>query len=183
MRLSICRTVGPGTSSWSSVRRQRSQTSSFAALAVAMYSAWVEEVATVDCCLDVQDMAPPERRKAYPDTEQQFDQSFAQSALVYPISSLSPIIYMMPQFGEPARYHMICLRPSMWSWTKVTVNGASARMAEQMSGHVPSATYMSNPITSRYGYEETVECSSDEVGSKLALAESGVDTGMQSAIP
>src|SRR5258708_2209323 len=112
-QLSICRTVGPGTSSWSSVRRWRSQTSSFAASAAAIYSAWVEEVATVDCCLDIQDMAPPKKRKAYPDTEQQLDQLFTQSALVYPISSLSPIMYIILWSRDPARYCMICLRPSM----------------------------------------------------------------------
>ncbi len=80
---------------------------------VVIYSAWVEEVAMVDCCLDIQDMAPPVKRKVYPDTEWPLDQLFAQSVLVYPISSLSPIVYIIPQSGDPARYCMICLRPSM----------------------------------------------------------------------
>jgi len=62
---------------------------------VVMYSAWVEEAVMVDCCLDIQDMAPPEKRKAYPDTEWQLDWLFAQSASVYPISSSSPIMYII----------------------------------------------------------------------------------------
>ena len=56
-------------------------------------------------------------------------------------------------------------------------------MAEQISGHVPSAAYISDPITSRYGYEETVECSSGDVGSKLAFTESRVEMGVQFAMP
>ncbi len=56
-------------------------------------------------------------------------------------------------------------------------------MAEQMSGRIPRAAYMSDLITSRYRYEETIKCSSDGVGSKLAFAESGVETGVQFAIP
>ena len=52
-----------------------------------------------------------------------------------------------------------------------------------MSGHIPSATYMSELITLRYGYEETVKCSSGDAGLKFTLAESGVEMGMQFAMP
>ncbi len=50
-------------------------------------------------------------------------------------------------------------------------------------GCIPSAAYISDPITSRYGYEETVECSSGDAGLKLAFAEGRVKMGMQSAMP
>ncbi len=63
------------------------------------------------------------------------------------------------------------------------MNGASTLMAEQMSGCVPSAAYMSDPIASRYGYDKTVECSLDDAGSKFTFTESGVETGVQLAMP
>ena len=56
--LSICNTIGPEICSWSSVRRWWSQTNSFVASAAAMYSACVEEVVMVNCCLDIQETAP-----------------------------------------------------------------------------------------------------------------------------
>src|SRR5260370_33925713 len=105
--------VGSDIHSWSSERSQHSQTSSFEASVAAMYSAWVDEVATVLCCFDDQETTPPEYRKVYPETNQRLRQLLAQSASVYPMSSDSPMVYMMPWLGHPARYCMICLTPLM----------------------------------------------------------------------
>ncbi len=61
------------------------------------------------------------------------------------------------------------------------MNGASTLMAEQMSGCVPSAAYMSDVIASRYGYDKTGDL--DDAGSKFTFTESGVETGVQLAMP
>src|SRR5258705_13902311 len=95
----------------SSERSQHSQISSFEASVAAIYSACVEEVATVLCCFKAQETAPPEYKKTYPEIKRQLRWSLAQSASVYPMNSDSPIVYMMPWLGHPARYHMICLTP------------------------------------------------------------------------
>ena len=56
-RLSIWRVVGNRVPWCSSCKIWHNQINS---LAVAMYSAWVDDVATVLCCFNIQDMAPPE---------------------------------------------------------------------------------------------------------------------------
>ena len=53
---------------------------------------------------------------------------------------------------------------------------ARACTAAAMSGRVPRAAYMSDLITSRYGYEETMRWSSEVAGWNCAFAGSGVDT-------
>src|SRR5258707_7939553 len=103
--------VGLCIPSWSSERSQCSHTSSLEASAAAMYSACIEEVATVLCCLEDQDMAPPEDRNANPEINQRLRRSLAQSALVYPTSSDSPMVYMMLQLGHPASGCMRCFTP------------------------------------------------------------------------
>src|SRR5260221_7791257 len=105
--------VGPCVPLQSSERSQCSHTSSLEASAVAMYSACVEEVTTVLCCLEDQDTAPPEYKNANPEINWQLRQSLAQSALVYPMSLDSPMVYMMPQPGHPVRYCMMYLTPLM----------------------------------------------------------------------
>ncbi len=105
--LSMYNLVDPGVPSWSSERSQHSQTSSLDASAAAIYSACVEEVATVLCCLDAQETVPPEYKKVYPEIKWWLRQLLAQSTSVYPMSSDSPIVYMMLQLGHPARYCMM----------------------------------------------------------------------------
>src|SRR5258707_9596473 len=105
--------VGPRIPSWSSERSRLSHTSSLEASAAAMYSACVEEVTTVLCCLEDQNTAPPEYKNANPEIDWQLRRSLAQSALVYPTSLDSPMVYMMPWPGHPVRYHMMCLTPLM----------------------------------------------------------------------
>src|SRR5258708_6453040 len=95
-RLSMYNLVDRDIPSRSSQRSRRSQTNSFEASAAAIYSACLEDVATVVCCFDAQETAPPAYKKAYPEIERQLRRLLAQSALVYPTSSDSPIVYMMP---------------------------------------------------------------------------------------
>src|SRR5258708_39240348 len=105
--------VGLHVPSRSLERSRLSHTSSLEASAAAMYSACVEEVATVLCCLEDQDTAPPEYKNVNPEIDRRLRRSLAQSALVYPTSSDSPMVYMMLQPGHPARYHIMCLAPLM----------------------------------------------------------------------
>ena len=67
--LSICKGVAWNRPSRSSNSSHWSQTSSFDTSVAAMYSAWVDDIATMLCCFDIQDMAPPEYKNAYPDTD------------------------------------------------------------------------------------------------------------------
>ena len=53
-----------------------------------MYSASVDEAATVGCCFALQDIADLPSRNTYPDTEQQVSVSHPQSESAYVISSL-----------------------------------------------------------------------------------------------
>src|SRR5258708_5438172 len=133
-RLSMYNLVDPDIPSWSLQRSRHSQTNSFEALAATIYSTCVEDVATVVCCFDAQEMAPPAYKKAYPEIEQQLRQSLAQSTSVYPTSSDSPIVYMMPRLGHPARYHIICLTLLMWSGLNVAANGERDLIVAHMSG-------------------------------------------------
>src|SRR5258707_2088417 len=58
--LSMCRGVGLDILSQSSDSKHRSQTSSFDASVPVIYSVWVDDVATVLCCFDIHNTAPPE---------------------------------------------------------------------------------------------------------------------------
>ena len=60
----------------------------FAQAVRAIYSASVEESATVHCFHVVQDMDPPVKKKQKPVVEHQISVSAAQSELLYPISLL-----------------------------------------------------------------------------------------------
>src|SRR6266436_4665883 len=112
-QLSMYNLVGPHVPLWSSERSRLSHTSSLEASAAAMYSACVKEVATVLCCLEDQDTAPPEYKNVNPEIDRWLRQSLAQSASVYPMSSDSPMVYMMPRPGHPVRYRIMCLAPLM----------------------------------------------------------------------
>ncbi len=126
--LSIYNLVGPGVPLQSSERSWHSQTSSLEASAAAMYSTCVEEIAMVLCCFEDQEMAPPEYRKVYPEIKWWLRWSLAWSISLYPMSSDSPMVYMMPWLGHPVRYHMMCLTPLMWSRLNMAVYGESDPM-------------------------------------------------------
>ena len=65
----------------------RSHTASVAASHDAMYSASVDDRATVGCCRLFQDTAPPPSVMTMPVTNQRKSLSLAQSASAYPMSS------------------------------------------------------------------------------------------------
>ena len=70
----------------------------------------------------------------WPEIDHWFVWSLAQSALVYPMSPDSPMVYMMLQLGQLERYCMMCLTLLMWSGPNVAVNGESDLTAVQISG-------------------------------------------------
>src|SRR3954467_2542539 len=80
----------------SSLRNVRSQMASFVACVRAIYSASVEDSATVAWRLLLQLTTPPETRKMYPDVERRESKSLPQFASEYPdkmgFSGLSPVV-------------------------------------------------------------------------------------------
>src|SRR3954452_8718863 len=79
----------------SSLRKVRSQMASFVACVRAIYSASVDDSATVAWRLLLQLTTPPETRKMYPDVERRESKSLPQFASEYPdkmgFSGLSPV--------------------------------------------------------------------------------------------
>ena len=89
MQLLIYSFVGTDISSHSSERSWHSQMSSLEASVVAILSM---HCMTILCCFEDHEMAPPEQRNAFPETDQWLRQLLAQLALVYPMSSESPMV-------------------------------------------------------------------------------------------
>src|SRR6266481_6239367 len=81
--------VAPSCAKPRNFNRDRSQTASFAPWQLAMYSASVLDVATVGCFLELQEIMPVPRLKAYLDVERRVSVQAPQSESTHPVRETS----------------------------------------------------------------------------------------------
>src|SRR3954467_2503695 len=121
----------------SSLRNVRSQMASFVACVRAIYSASVDDSATVAWHLLLQLTTPPETRKIYPDVERRESRSLPQFASEYPdkmgFLGLS-IVVMAPsislKFLVPFMYRSMRCAVFKWDCRGSAVNWLMIPMAE-----------------------------------------------------
>lgn len=129
------------------VKRSRRHVASLAARVSAIYSASVEDRATVACFLEHQLIGPPFSIKIKPDVDFRLSLSPAQSESEYPSifsSSLPP--YVMPQCFDPLRYLRIVLTASVCWWLGFLAKRLTNDIAKAMSGLVSTMENIIDPV-------------------------------------
>ena len=149
---------------WISPRRDLIQDICLVVLDMAIYSASVEDNATVFCHLVNHETGEFARNRTYPVMDSRLSGFAAQSLSVYPknLSWFAPLNHNARFLVDP-RYLMMYSAWLWCSWEGLAQNCDMRITAKAMSGWVPSIIYSKDPITDWYWEHKSKVASVSEI--------------------
>lgn len=112
-----------------------------------MYSASVDDNATVRCFFEHQLTGPPFSMKIKPEVDFQSSLSPARSDSEYPSTkSLSWPPYVIPRSLEPLRYRRMVFTASVCWWPGFLAKQLATEVAKEMSGLVSTMENIMDPV-------------------------------------